>query len=623
MFGGDSSRPSVAMEAAKPTASFSVDVPPEMLEAMTAGGMLDRRISRNEALQVPAVMRARNLIAGTLSTLPHVVIDPQRREVPTTYLLGGNIDPDIPNSVLLAQTYEDLLFEGIAWWRVTARGWHGFPVEARHVPVESVHVAGIGTLPSQSQISPDQLFPVDGQVFIDGIPVRDDEVIRFDSPNPPLLRHAARAIRTALKLDRIAALYADNPVPLGALEPREGAEPLSAEPGSAGDGSERSEVDALLDDWEIARSKRAWAYLQAVTAKTLQWNPEQLQLADQRQHAVLEIARASGIDPEDLGVSTTSRTYANQEQRWQALINLTFASWVAAVRDRLSMRDVLPRGYRAKVRFDDFQRADTPTRMTTYKTALEVGAYAPDEIRAREDLPELTPAQKAASRPAPQPTEPAAEPDPAREMEADVSAASFSADQNTTLSFDDPEAYATFRVNEDKRTISGMVVPWGKVAVSRGARWRFSENSLRWGDASRIKLNLRHDRHQSVGYAAGIRNTSKGLDITFKVAEIPEGDRALALAAGKAWDGLSVEIDFEDEFGDDWHTDPSDRNTRLVRQAKLKHVALTPTPAFDDARVAAVAASTDQSEVDDGPQGQGERRQGRGRRVRVRSRRVH
>src|SRR5690606_35077562 len=72
---------SATMEAATPAACFSVDVPPEMQEAMTAGGTLERRISRAEALQVPAVMRARNLICGTLASLPHVVIDPQRREV--------------------------------------------------------------------------------------------------------------------------------------------------------------------------------------------------------------------------------------------------------------------------------------------------------------------------------------------------------------------------------------------------------------------------------------------------------------------------------------------------------------------------------------------------------------
>jgi phage head maturation protease len=620
------------MEAAKPTASFSVEVPPEMLEAMTAGGAIAPRISRGAALQVPAVMRARNLIAGTLSTLPHVVIDPQRREVdpPSTYLLGGNIDPDIPNSVLLAQTYEDLLFEGIAWWRVTARGWHGFPVEARHVPVESVHVAGIGTLPSQSQISPDQLFPVDGQVFIDGVPVRDDEVIRFDSPNPPLLRHAARAIRTALKLDRAAALYADDPVPLGYFEPREGAEPLSAAPGSASDGSDRSEVDELLDAWEASRSRRAWGYAQGVTPKALQWDPAQLQLAEQRQHAVLEIARATGIDPEDLGVSTTSRTYANQEQRWQALINLTFASWVAAVRDRLSMRDILPRGYRAKVRFDDFQRADTPTRMKTYKEALEVGAYAPDEIREREDLPELTPAQKAAARPAPQPTEPAAESTSngaQQSKESDVrtipaQTVNFDADASMRIQFDAADT-EDFQVDAQRRTITGLMLPWGKVADNGFAKWRFKPNSIDWKAVNRVKLNRHHVSTDLIAVATRLQSGSRGLVGTFKVGRSDDGDRALQDAEDGILDGFSVEIVFE--HPDDWQIDPTDESVRLVNRATLRGAALTGTPAFDDARLTSVHASRQSSPGgSNGPdEGQGERKQGRGPRVRVRSRRVH
>jgi HK97 family phage prohead protease len=262
--------------------------------------------------------------------------------------------------------------------------------------------------------------------------------------------------------------------------------------------------------------------------------------------------------------------------------------------------------------------------METYQIGLQVGAYTQDEIRELEDRPRLTPAEKAAIAPKATP-EPSEEPSMEPVMHS-VAPAAFSDDAGETLSFDDPEAYASFRVNEEKRTISGMVVPWGKVALSGGNRWRFAENSLRWSDASRIKLNLGHDRSQSVGYAAGIRNTSQGLDITFKVAAVQEGDRAIALAAGKAWDGLSIEIDFEDEFGDDWQPDPRDETTRLVRQAKLMHVALTPAPAFDDARVAAVAASIHQQGDNHGWKGQrqdepGRSGQGSIPRVRVRTRR--
>lgn len=374
-----------------PRAAFSVDIPPEMLEAMTGGGRIAPRISRNEALQVPAVLRSRNLIAGTLGSLPHTVHGPDRREVNTTYLLGGNIDPDIPNSVMLAQTYEDLLFEGIAWWRVTRFGFHGFPVNAQWVPVQSVHVAAThNVFPSQANITPDQPFPADGQIYIDGIPVSDREVIRFDSPNPPLLRHAARAIRACLQLDIAASTYADVPLPLSIFTPKEGVDP----------GSE-SDIQEMLNKYEAARRVRSTAYIgAALDYKPIGWTPQDLQLADSRQHAVLEIARAAGIDPEDLGVSTTTRTYQNAEQRRQDLLDFTLGAYVSAVQDRLSMRDVLPRGYRAKVKFDAFLRSDTKTRYEAYQIGLQVGAVTKPEIRELEDRPALTPAEEAVITPA-------------------------------------------------------------------------------------------------------------------------------------------------------------------------------------------------------------------------------
>ncbi|NIJ10620.1 HK97 family phage prohead protease [Saccharomonospora amisosensis] len=560
----------VTLEAPPPRARFGVDVPSQILEAATGGGAIAARVSRDEALQVPAVLRARNLIAGTLSTLPMRFHDRDRRQATPTTLLE-QIDPDVPNSVTMAATYEDLLFESVSWWRVTRFGWHGYPVEAQHVPIDSVHVSGTGRLPSQMLISPDVPYPSDGQVFIDGIPVDDREVIRFDSPNPPLLVHAARAIRTALRLDRTASSYADEPTPQGLLLPEDGTEPLD-------DG----EVDDLMDRWSTARRNRTWAYLQGVKAQTLQWSPEQLQLADARQHAVLEIARATGVDPEDLGVSTTSRTYANAESRRLALLDFTLGAYVTAVQERLSMRDVLPRGYYAKVDFAGFLRSDARTRMETYEVGLRVGAYTHDEIRELEDKPLLTGDERAEIE-RQRATAPPAEED--NEMPPTMHFGAGTAQ----VSFDAAETVSTFRVNTEKRTISGLVVPWGKVANNGEAKWRFADESLHWVDETRTKLNLNHDSTQAIGYAVRLQNTSAGLDATFKIADVPEGDRALKLAEGKVFDGFSIEVDLEDG----WENDPSDRSVRLVQRAKLRGVALTAMPAFDDARVSAVAASLD------------------------------
>jgi HK97 family phage prohead protease len=157
------------------------------------------------------------------------------------------------------------------------------------------------------------------------------------------------------------------------------------------------------------------------------------------------------------------------------------------------------------------------------------------------------------------------------------------------LTFDEPEVAAAFRVNEERRTISGLLVPWGKVAKSGFAKWSFSPGSLRWADVSRIKLNLSHDHKEAVAYATRLQNTAAGLDGTFKVARGEEGDRALSLAQDRVLDGFSIEVDFEDEDG--WHPDPTDESVNLVDRGRLMGVALTGFPAFDDARVAAVAAT--------------------------------
>lgn len=373
-----------------PDAAFQVDIPPEMREAMTFGGQIAPRISRAEALQVPAVLRSRNLIAGTLAHLPVHIRDKERKIASPTTLLD-QIDPDVANIVTFAETYEDLLFEGVSWWRVLEFGWHNFPTFAQHISPERVYVSGM-SLPLEGGPVP-YAGPV--RVYVDGRPVRDEEVIRFDSPNPPLLKHAARAIRTCLRLDTTASMYADEPMPLGYFTPRDGMS------------RQRSvkEIEDILADWERLRRQKAWGYVGAEwEAKVLQFNAEQIQLADQRQHAVLEIARAAGVDPEDLGVSTTSRTYQNAEQRRLDLLDFTLSPYATAVEQRLSMRDVLPRGYWAKVNFDGFLRSDTKTRMEAYQIGLNVGAYTEEEIRELEDRPALPPGARPRPVPVPQTT---------------------------------------------------------------------------------------------------------------------------------------------------------------------------------------------------------------------------
>jgi phage head maturation protease len=292
---------------------------------------------------------------------------------------------------------------------------------------------------------------------------------------------------------------------------------------------------------------------------------------------------------------------------------------VTTMQERLSMRDVVPRGYMARVKLTGFLRSDASTRMTTYKVGREVGAWTTDEIREDEGKPALTPAQRAqvdkertSSVGPPSTQEP--------EMADDRAGAQFAEDEPVVVTFDDEEAYEAFSVDFEKRTISGLLVPWGKVAWSGFNKWKFQENSLRWSTAARVKLNLHHDRSRIIAYGKRFASTSRGLEGSFGVGSDIESMQALTKAKDRLLDGFSIEVDFDENFGDDWQPDPSDETIRLVRQAALLGAALTGNPAFDDARVAAVAASRNQEHVDDNQghvRASGSSAQGAARRVRV------
>jgi phage head maturation protease len=133
-----------------------------------------------------------------------------------------------------------------------------------------------------------------------------------------------------------------------------------------------------------------------------------------------------------------------------------------------------------------------------------------------------------------------------------------------------------------RRTIAGLAVPWGAYAtVSDGRRVAFAPGSIDLN--GRAKLVMDHDPTQPVGVLASSSTGSDGLHVVFKVPDGAEGDRALAHASSGLRDGFSI--------GADVQTATETADGLWVTAAAGRHVALVSEPAFNDARVAAVAAS--------------------------------
>ncbi|EHR62637.1 phage portal protein [Saccharomonospora cyanea] len=537
-------------------------------------------VNRDQALSVPAVLRGRNLLCS-IATLPLVTRDRDRAEARSALL--EQIDPDVPNVVTLAQTVEDLIFEGISWWQITDRYADGWPRTAMHLDVGTVSMqppAGswrqLRTLPSGQHLP-------GGVVWVNGQPVPGRDVVRFDSPNPGVLVAAARAIRRAILLEKAAALYANDPRPLDYFTPVDNADPAADE-----------EVQDILTAWAEARRERSTAYVPAA----LKYNtvdtpsPAELQLVQLQQQATVEIANAMGLDAEDLQVSTTSRTYANAVDRRRDRINDVLAPYMRAITDRLSMNDITRRGYRVEFDLDDYMRANPTERWSTYQTGLATQVLSVAEVREMEGLPAV-PIEPVRPQPRPQPRQP--------EQEAGMSRRThFSSDGTERIAFEIPEADAEFRVNRDKRTISGLLIPWNTIARNGFAKWRFAKDSLTWTQESRVKLNREHDRREAVGVATRLQSTPKGLDGSFRIARGPEGDQVLSLAEDGVLDGFSIEAEFDDDSYE-LSRDNTDDLVRDVKTARLVGVAITASPAFDDARVSRVAASRKEMSMADTP----------------------
>jgi HK97 family phage prohead protease len=513
------------------------------------------KVPRREAIQVPAVKRGRDLIAGEVGGIPFRLVDTENVEHVSSLLTQP--ERNRARSITMTRLVEDLLFEGIAYWWTRERDYRNYPAYVWRVdPGSQVDAEGYlhVNMPNGNEVK---------------VPPRD--YIQFDSPTDGILDAGARAIRTYLKLSAAADRYADSPLPQGYFTPMPEADP------------DEADIPEFLDDWTKARQTRADAYVPgALDYKTLQWDPEKLQLDAARSAAVVEIGRVLGIDPEDLGVSTTSRTYQNSQDRRISKINESIGMYVSAIQERLSMPDVTPRGYRILADFNGFLRADDLSRFKVYQLGIAMGIYDRNAVAEREGLPRPMFAM-------PRPALPAGQD---QESSNDVAAEAPSSRNNfdagsLLIGFETPESRNIFAVDQAARTITGLAVPYGVTARRNGRTYQFSQGSLTWAEPSRVKLLIQHDRSQAVGRGVTFEDGPDGLRVTFKIARTPEGDRALVLAEDGVYDGLSIGLLDDAQFSERsgvWHSGQGNI---------LAEVSLTPSPAFDSARVSAVVAEAD------------------------------
>jgi len=341
-----------------------------------SGGIMDSLrfgTTRHDAMSVPAVARARNLICGTIASMPleQFVTDietRERREVPT-FPWVDQPQVDIPRMTTLSYTVDSLFFYGRAYWLVTeVYAEDGRPRRFRWVdPLDVTFDTDLNTgLVTRYYV---RLNPVP----LSGV----GSLVVFTGFDEGLLVRAGTTIRTCVELERAALDFARNPAPSITLK-------------NTGVDLPADQVQSLLDRWRASRqaSGGAVAYLSAaLEMDSVGFSPKDLAMVEAREFQVAEIARATGLPGVLLGASLPGLTYQNVQGERRGLVDLALQPYMSAVEERLSMDDVTPRGTSLMFRPNDFLRATPIEEAQLLSVLLDREVITSDEARRRVGEP--------------------------------------------------------------------------------------------------------------------------------------------------------------------------------------------------------------------------------------------
>jgi HK97 family phage prohead protease len=146
-------------------------------------------------------------------------------------------------------------------------------------------------------------------------------------------------------------------------------------------------------------------------------------------------------------------------------------------------------------------------------------------------------------------------------------------------------AAASIECNEEKREISGKIVPMGtgEIGNTNLGAYTFAAGSIEIADPTKIKLLSQHDMKKPVGRMISAETREDGIYATFKLSRSTGGNDALVMAQEGLVSGLSIGAEIT-------ASKPSRDGHTVVTAAKLKEVSLVTEAAFKSAEVLEIAA---------------------------------
>ncbi len=359
---------SMGIFSRKPQIMEAQEAPQIMSDSyLTYGNFFPVQVTRAQALQVPSIKRCRDLICGTIASIPLEYYKKSTGEMITAPRWVHQPSKSQPRFETLYFTLDSLLMHGVSYWQIT------------ETYLEDNRIANANWVSnSRVTFNTDSTNSFVTQYFLDGAPLPMSglgSLITFQK-DEGILAVGGSTIKAALDAQKSASVALETPSATGFLK-------------NSGADLPPSEISGLLAAWKRARQNNGTAYLTStLDYQTTGFSPKDMGYTDAIQNLATECARLCSVDPYYVSASmNTSMTYSNVIDERKQLVALTLQPYVSAIESRLSMDDISTSGHYVKFSLDNtFLRTEPLERLAVLEKMLALGLITTEQAMEMEDL---------------------------------------------------------------------------------------------------------------------------------------------------------------------------------------------------------------------------------------------
>jgi len=323
------------------------------------------RLSRHDAMTVPSVARARNLVCGTVASIPLEYYNKRTGEVIAPPRWINQLSKNQPSFVTLTWIVDSLMMYGVAYLRVTER----YAEDGRPSAFEWV-------ANSRVTFTTDLEGIMVTQYYIDASAISMNDIVTIQGFDEGILDRGGRTIQAAIDVERAASVNSANPQPAGFLK-------------NSGADLPANEVQGLIAAWKRARQNNSTAYL----TSTLDYNPVSFSPKDMMyneavQNLSTQIARVCNVPAYYLSADqNTTMTYANVQDERKQFYALSIEPYIQAIQSRFSMDDISTAGHEVRFAvFDTFLKNDPLVELQVIEKLLSLQLITVEQAMEMTDL---------------------------------------------------------------------------------------------------------------------------------------------------------------------------------------------------------------------------------------------